>query len=306
MGAGGGGTPTLQLHAHAGTLSPTGTRYTRRVTPRHKRAHAGTPAPHRAAAPRGRGPALGRRAHAAPGPSSRRRHGGGDTRTHLSTTQPLARVGTRAVGAVPALAQLLAVALQPGLGRSRATVGISCGPPPRNTHVCTHAFVCAHVCMHTHACTFCTAHHPHLPQPPHPGLPGPVGSAPGSDGPRSSGPTRGFLSPSPLCDPAPPAPGPLPQPQPDSTHPDAPLPSHPKCHHALTPAGWGVQRWKMGRESWGEPAGQGGTRRPRSESHRLRLEQQAAAASPREGGLAAVAHVAAQPGAGQHLQCRGR
>lgn len=32
MGAGGGGTPTLQLHAHAGTVTPTGTRYTRSHT----------------------------------------------------------------------------------------------------------------------------------------------------------------------------------------------------------------------------------------------------------------------------------
>ena len=141
MGAGGGGTPTLQLHAHASTMSPTGTRYTRRVTPRHKCAHTGTPAPHHAAAPRGRGPAHKRHAHAAPGPSSCHRHGGGHT--HLSTMQPLTRVGTRVVGAVlPLLCwnscwQLLCSQASGGL----TTAGIIWAPTTHTMHVHVRAHI---------------------------------------------------------------------------------------------------------------------------------------------------------------------
>lgn len=66
MGAAGGGTPTLQLNAHAGTVTPVA----RAVTPRPKRTHVGSPAPRHVVPPRGTGPARSqRRAHAAPGPA---------------------------------------------------------------------------------------------------------------------------------------------------------------------------------------------------------------------------------------------
>lgn len=147
MGAGGGGTPALQLHTHAGTVSPTGTRYTRRVTPRHQRAHAGMPAPHRAAAPHGRGPAHRRRAHTAPGPSSCRRHGGTHAPEHDAAvgtcghtrggSSPVCRAGTAAGGGSAA-----------GLWEVSHHGGDQ--PGSHHTHV-MHTHARTHVHLHTHA-----------------------------------------------------------------------------------------------------------------------------------------------------------
>ena len=162
MGAGGGGTPTLQLHAHAGTVSPTGTRYTRRVTPRHKHAHAGTPASHCATAPRGRGPAHRHCAHAAPGPSSRCRHGGTCTPEHDAAvgtcgdthggSSPVCRAGSAAGGC--SAAGLWEVSHcsgdQPGSHHTRTM------HTHAHVHSCAHtynysaAYTSTHVSTHTH------------------------------------------------------------------------------------------------------------------------------------------------------------
>lgn len=228
--------------------------------------------------------------------------------THPSTTQPLARVGTRAVGAVlsAALAQLLAVALQPGFGRSRTTAGISRAP---TTHTrCTRMHMCssAHACKDSTACmstrvpahtrSLCTARPPHLPQPHFgvPGLPGPVGSTPCSDGPH-------LPFPRPLCDPhststtrtrCPPH-GLSPTRPPGSPglilRPDPPIPGHPEWWgDAQGAAACGGGRWG------GKSGGTGGMRGKgdcagQQESHRLQPEQQAAAVAPREGVPAAAA-----------------
>lgn len=311
---------------------------THAVTPQHKRAHASTPAPHCAAAPRGRGPARRHCAHAAPGPSLCCRHGG---HAHPSTMQPLARVGTHVVGAVlsATLAQLLALALQPGFRRSHTTAGISQAPTTHTrctrTHVHAHVFTCTHIkllnctrkhaCAHTHAHSLCTAHPTCLPQPHSgaPGLPGtvlPTGSPPGSDRPwQPQVQPHMPLFPDPSVTqmgPEPPAPAP---PGPSPTWPPGSLglilhPQPPQVSLSPNPS----QEAGVCRDGrWGGKVGgnrrdtkEGGARRPTSESHQLQPEQQAAAlaaaAAPREGGLAAAAHVAAQPGAGQHLQCRGR
>lgn len=77
--------PTLQLHAHTGTMSLPGTRYTRRVTPRCQYAHADMPAPCHALWLGGQH--AGTVPTQPPSPSSCHRHGGGGC-AHLSTTQP--------------------------------------------------------------------------------------------------------------------------------------------------------------------------------------------------------------------------
>lgn len=107
---------------------------------------------------------------------------GGDTHTHLSTTQPLARVGTRAVGAVPALAQLLAVALQLGLGGGLMPQrGSAAPPPPHAIHTCAHMHSSARTRVHAHT----RMHILHRTPSPSPPAPPPPSWPAGSRGERS-------------------------------------------------------------------------------------------------------------------------
>ena len=206
MGAGGGWYP------HPAASRPRRHRVTA-GHPLHTQSHTAPharPRRHASSPPRrsawGRGPAHRRRAHAAPGPSSRCRRGG---HAHPSTTRPSARVGTRVVGAVvsAALAQPPVAAPQPGCG-SHPAAGTSQAP---TTHMC----VCMHmrVCLHTHACTLSLCGTPCPSPQPHAGVP----AAPTGPGSPQPGLTWGCFSPDPSvtqkelappAPPAPPAPGP--------------------------------------------------------------------------------------------------
>lgn len=140
-----GGTPTLQLHAHAGTVTPTAL-----VT--HEESHSGTRVPTQA--PPGGGSAHGHRAHAAPGPSLWGRH-------HVS----VGTCGDTHGGMVLAGCG----ALRPGFGGLTRERGWARLPPAwmhTRVHLHTRALVCPHL-PHAHS------HVPHtLPHCSVPGVPG--------------------------------------------------------------------------------------------------------------------------------------
>lgn len=250
MGAGRGGTPTLQLHAHAGTVSPTGTRSARRVTPRHKRAHAGTPAP---TAP-WRGPAHG----AVPTRPLLTPRARGDTRTPAQRGRRHVWAHARPEGPVLAvLARLPAVVLRLGFGGSHTAAGSSRTPTAharrarRRAFIHTHIqqFSCTRMCTHTHTIV-CM-----LPLAPSPTR----GSRPARFRAARGGRSQVWPhTPVTQTGPAPPAPAPLSllgaqagscTPIPPSQPPR--LPPHARPGRGTR----GVQRWRTGRKSRGEPEG---------------------------------------------------
>lgn len=210
--------------------------------------------------------------------------------THLSTTQPSARVGTHAVRAVLSLPrwhscwQLLCSRALGGLTPQQGPAGL----PPRTRCTCMHTRTHLHAHttqLHTqrHTCTQTHTHSlsvPHtLPISPSPtlGLPACLvlcclwGALPALTGPGSpsSVPTWICLSPDPSVNqtgPAPPAPAaPCPLPGPSPTRPPGSLglvlhpdrPSHPKCLCSPTSArGLGCAEMADGEEKLG---GTGGT-----------------------------------------------
>lgn len=121
-----GGTPTLQLHAHAGTVTPT-------ALVAHAESHSGTRVPTQA--PRGGGSAHGHCAHATPSPSLWGRH-----------DESVGTCGDTRGGMVLAGCW----ALQPGFGGLTGERGSARLPPcTRDAHACSPAHTSTGVPTHT-------------------------------------------------------------------------------------------------------------------------------------------------------------
>ena len=150
MGAGGGVVPSPC------SFTPTQAPCHRQAPLTHAESHHDTSVPmqahQRPTAPRGRGPAHRRGAHAAPSPSLRCRRRG------TCTPQHDAVIGTRVVGAV------VSVAPQWGFGRSHAAAGVSRAPTTWTRYTCVQMITSAlaynspaHTRVLTHMHTLCHA-----------------------------------------------------------------------------------------------------------------------------------------------------